>query len=285
MKKYILLAFVALAAMSCENQKIEVVNPNEIKVEASLAGSRATLTEFETGDVMGLYAVEYDGEQPLPLQLAGNYINNEPMTYDGANWKGTKTLYWSQNPCDFYGIYPYMELETLSNFLFDIQPDQTGDGYEMSDLMWAIDVNVTKDDTAVRLPFQHLMSRLVVKLVKGEKYEGNLPDEITTHIYNTSTTAIVNLVEGNLEKYAIGDKNTITMRQIAEDTFDAIIVPQHIETNTPLIEVTMGGIAYLLEYSISFRPGYQHTIELTLNTSPDQEKIEIDIDGEIDDWE
>ena len=47
----------------------------------------------------------------------------------------------------------------------------------------------------------------------------------------------------------------------------------------------MGGIAYLLEYSLSFRPGYHHTIDLTLNTSPDQEKIEIGIDAGIDDWD
>jgi hypothetical protein len=65
---------------------------------------------------------------------------------------------------------------------------------------------------------------------------------------------------------------------------DAIIVPQYIERRTPMIEITMGGIAYLLEYSISFRPGYQHTITVTLNTSPDQEKIDIAVDGVVDNW-
>jgi hypothetical protein len=59
-------------------------------------------------------------------------------------------------------------------------------------------------------------------------------------------------------------------------------VPQNIEIRTPLIEVTMGGIAYLLEYSLSFKPGYVHTLNLILNTSPDQEKIEISIDAGVD---
>lgn len=286
MKKIIAIAALAIVAAGCENNTIdEVQNPNEIRVEASLGGTKATLTEFEEGDVMGLYAVEYADGVAKPLQLAGNYINNEPMTYNGTDWKAQKNLYWSENACDFYAFYPYMELETLNDFLFPIQADQSGEGYELSDLMWAVDVNVSRENGAVRLPFQHLMSRLVVKLVRGPKYEGELPEEISTHIYNTSTTALVNLVDGNLEKYAVGPKNTITMRQVAEDTFDAIVVPQHIENNTPLIEVTMDGIAYLLEYSISFRPGHQHTIELTLNTSPDQEKIEISIDGEVGGWE
>lgn len=79
--------------------------------------------------------------------------------------------------------------------------------------------------------------------------------------------------------------NTIKMRQINGETFEAIVVPQFIERTTPLIEITVGGIAYLMNYSMSFRPGYQHTITVTLNTSPDQEKIEIQIDGEVGGWQ
>ena len=83
----------------------------------------------------------------------------------------------------------------------------------------------------------------------------------------------------------MGDKNTITMKQLSKDTYTAIVVPQHIEHKTPLVEITMEGIAYLLNYSMSFRPGYQQTITVTLNTSPDQEKIEISINGEVGDWD
>ena len=75
------------------------------------------------------------------------------------------------------------------------------------------------------------------------------------------------------------------MRQINGETFEAIVVPQFIERTTPLIEITVGGIAYLMNYSMSFRPGYQHTITVTFNTSPDQEKIEIQIDGEVGGWQ
>ena len=46
----------------------------------------------------------------------------------------------------------------------------------------------------------------------------------------------------------------------------------------------MGGIAYLLEYSLSFRPGFVHYIDLTLNTSPDQEQLETSIDPDIEGW-
>lgn len=293
MKKYIALAALTLVAVGCNNvDNVEPTDPNVIRVEASLNGTRVTLTDFEQNDVMGLFAVEYVGDVKQPLQVIGNYINNEPLTYDGAQWIAQSTLYWSQNACDFYGVYPYMELETIKDFLFDVQTDQnsaktaeTLGGYEASDLMWAVDSNVKQSDGNVSLNFKHMMSRLVINLVKGDEYEGELPQEISAHIYNTATTALVDLSAGNLEKYALSGKNTITMRQVDEDTFDAIVVPQHIERDTPLVEITMDGIAYLLEYSISFRPGYQHTINVVLNTSPDQEKIEISIDGEVGGWE
>ena len=74
------------------------------------------------------------------------------------------------------------------------------------------------------------------------------------------------------------------MRQLDSDTFDAIVVPQFIQRSTPLIEVSMDGIAYLFDTSISLRPGKMHTINVTLNTSPDQEKVEIELEGGVGGW-
>lgn len=290
MKKIIFVA-IAMLAISCSNSDSLVDLENqEIKVVANMP-TRASMTAFEKGDKMGLYAVEYDGNVALPLQISGNYLNNEPMVYNGTEWKSNRTLFWSENNCDFYGIYPYQSMTAMEDVLFDVETDQSMTesaddlgGYEASDLMWAKAEKVSRANGAVQLQFHHMMSRLVVKVVKGESFEGEIPNDIVTHIYNTATTAKVNYRTGSLEKYAMSDNRTITMRKVNNQTFDAIVVPQFIERSTPLIEITMGGIAYLLNYSISFRPGYQHTITVTLNTSPDQEKIEISIDGDVGSW-
>lgn len=193
---------------------------------------------------------------------------------------------------DFYGFYPYQPTGSMKNLYFEVAADQSQPkadgilgGYEASDLMWAKAEKVTKDDGEVNLQFRHMMTRVVVDIVRGAGYEGELPEDITVHIYNTSTTAIVDWTIGSLKAYPEGGRKTITMRQLDGDTFDAIVVPQFIERRTPLVEITMEGIAYLLETSMSFRPGRQHTLTVTLNTSPDQEKIEIEIDGEVGGWE
>ena len=293
MKKSIfILAVAALLMLGC-NKGVDtsVINPDEIRVEASVKQTRAAGTSFEIGDRMGLYAVEYNGDEVASLQVAGNFINNEALTYDGSAWVGGRTLYWSDKPCDFYGIYPYQEPATVSEYLFDLPTDQNGpetddalSGYEAADLLWAKTTKVSREDGAVQLQFKHMMSRVVVKIERGEKYEGDLPEDITVHLYNTVTTAEVDFTHGSLQRYAHGEKETITMKQLSGDTFAAIVVPQNIERRTPLVEITMEGIAYLLNYSMSFRPGYQHTITVTLNSSPEQEKIEISIDGSIEDW-
>ena len=293
MKKNILfLAVASLWLVACDNQSLDNQYPNEIRINASLGETRATLSNFELGDKMSLYAVEYNGEEVAEVQTAGNYINNEEMTYDGSEWSSARTLYWSENPCDFYGFYPYRPTGSMKDVYFEVAADQskpTADGvlggYEASDLMWAKAEKVSRNDGTVNLLFHHMMTRVVVEIVRGASYEGELPEDITVHLYNTVTTALVDWTAGMLEVYPLAPRKTITMRQLDADSFDAIVVPQFIERRTPLVEITMEGIAYLLETSMSFRPGKQHTLTLTLNTSPDQEKIEIDIDGDISDWQ
>ena len=269
---FIIMAAVAAILASCGKDSAESAmetDSNEIRFEVGMLGTtKANEEAFETGDNISLYAVEYTTEDAPELMIGGNYLNNEKLSFDGTAWKGANTLYWSEKPCDFYAMYPYIKPTSVESFVFEVATDQNS----------AKSSKVRKEDGKVDLKFTHLMSKCVVNVVKGEKFEGELPDDISVHIYNTTTTAILNIAGGSVEKYAFGDKKTITMKKLSNDKFAAVVVPQNLERRTPLIEITMGGIAYLLEYSLSFKPGYVHNINLVVNTSPDQEKIEITID-------
>lgn len=272
--------------MSCQKEApANFQDDGQIRFEFGLPSTKATAEKFEAGDNVSVWAVEYTSEETPELQIGGNFLNNEMLTYDGSKWAG-RTMYWSEKPCDFYAVYPHIRPTSVESFIFEIAADQnsprTADalgGYEASDLLFAKAENVTRADGKVSLKFRHMMSKCVVNVIKGEKFEGELPEDIAVHIYNTVTTADLNLANGSIEKYALGNRNTITMKKVAADKFEAVVIPQNIERRTPLIEISMGGIAYLMEYSLSFKPGYQHTINLTVNTSPDQEKFEISIDA------
>ena len=291
MNRYITIIAALTTLMSCQKQApVNLPGDGEISFEVSLPATKATATAFESGDQMAVFAVEYTSDEVPELQIAGNFLNNERLIFDGAKWIAENKLYWSAKPCDFYAVYPFQKISYVDAHSFEIAADQNApetetslSGYEASDILWAKDEKVSKADGNVQLNFRHLMSKCVVTVTKGEKFEGEIPDDIVCHIYNTTTSAKLNFAKGSVEKDASGQRKTITMKKLSNECFEAIVVPQNIEIRTPLIEVTMGGIAYLLEYSLSFKPGYVHAINLILNTSPDQEKIEISIDAGVDD--
>ena len=64
--------------------------------------------------------------------------------------------------------------------------------------------------------------------------------------------------------------------------FEAIVVPQMLETSVPLLEINSKSVSYLLEDSFNFRPGVAYTYTATLNTSTTAIKVEIGC--EIEDW-
>lgn len=294
MKKYITILATVAAMMACQkaDKDLSLSGDGQMHFEFGINATKATATTFEAGDEVALFAVERASANEAPeLQVTGNFLNNEKVVYDGNAWASVRTLYWGANACDFYALYPYQKITSVEEQVFEVAMDQNTTetetslgGYETSDLLWAKTENAAQADGAVAMQFKHLMSKCVVTLTKGDTFEGEFPEDIITHIYNTTTTAKLNFAKGSVEKDGTGNRRTITMKKINNERFEAIVVPQKIERSTPLIEITMGGIAYLLEHSLSFKPGYVHTINLTLNTSPDQEKFEIKLDAEVDDW-
>lgn len=285
-KIFIIAALSLLTLAACDKIQKSEYEDGEIRFNLGLPATRATASAFESGDRVSLFAIEYDGETVAPVQVGGNFINNEALTFDGTKWTAARKLYWSGNPCDFYALYPYQpDMKSVDDYPFEVATDQNDGGYETSDLLFAKTEKVSRADGVVNLQFRHIFSKLIVKVEKGPKFEGEIPDDIVSHIYNTNVECSVSLNTGSVEKNAFGAKKTITMNKLSNELFEAVLVPQNIEKTTPLIELTMGGIAYLLDYSLSFRAGYAHTITVTLNTSPDQEKIEISIDPGVEDWE
>ena len=291
MKKFFYYSIVLTLLAAC-SMKPET-DSGEIVFIVDYPATKASNEGFNVGDRLSLWAVEQDGAEHVPLQIGGNFINNEALVYDGTKWMASQKLYWSTQPCNFYALYPYNDgIFSIEEQPVSVRLDQDtaadGDvlsGYEASDLLYASASGVSRSDGAVRLQFKHMLSKLTVKIVKGEQFEGEIPDDIVVHIYNTLTSGVLNLAKGSVVTESTGNRSTVVARKDSNTEFDAILMPQNIESRTPLVEVTMGGIAYLLEYSLSLRPGYHHTIYLTVNTSPDQEKITIEIDPDVNDWE
>ena len=293
MKKiFSILTIATLLMVSCENNdNITIIEDDVMQFEVfHPSATRATETAFENGDKIGLYATEYSGDVASPLQISGNWANNVATTYNGSAWTPAKKIFWSENKMDVYGYYPYMTPTSIDEHLWSVQLDQstpetedTLSGYEASDFLWGKATGVSQTDGNVQLQFKHRCSKLVVKLVKGPDYSGVLPTESELYIHSTVPTATIDFVNGAVTKHIYGEMETIKARRVDEGTFEAIIIPQRMETRRPFLEYIANGVSYLYESTFIFKAGKQHTFELTINSNPDQ--IEVEVGGDIENWE
>lgn len=289
-----LVSALTLALVSCSHE--EEVN---LKADATMSfvvaspnATRVAAGEFEQSDKVGLYVVDYiDDATAAPLQISGNRANNEAMVYDGSAWATERAIYWGEQKADIYAYYPYMAIENVDDQPFSVALDQSvEDAYELSDLLWAKAEGAKQSDGAVTLPMQHSMSRLVVKIMAGEEYIGSLPEDATVHLHSTVTDALFTLENGSVVKDPYGGTHSIKMRNLGIHTFaegeavvyEAIVVPQMLETSVPLLEINSKSVSYLLEDMFNFKPGTSYTYTAVLNTSTTS--IKVDIGCEIEDW-
>ena len=243
------------------------------------AVTRATETAFESGDKIGLYVVE----NPAPLQVSGNYVNNLQATYSGSQWTGDTGLRWpsTESVCDIYAYYPYMEVSKITAEPFSVLEDQS-EGFGACDFLWGKAASVAYTTDAIPVQFNHKLSKITLKLVKSESYVGDLPSNAVFYVHSTVPDATVDLTTGSVTKDPYGTAKTITCHKVSDDTYEAVIVPQRLASRTPLFEMVANGVSYLVEGSFNFKPGINYTFNVTLNTST--ESIRIEIGGEIADW-
>lgn len=248
--------------------------------------SRATATSFESNDKIGLYVAE----SKAPLEIGGNLVNNEALTYDGSKWEAARTLYWDEGTYNAYAYYPYIQgVSSTTDQPFSVALDQSTPktatapgGYEASDLLFATSKDIQASNSPISLNFKHIMSKLKIRLIKGEDFEGDMPTHAQVTIHSTVPTATIDLQAGVATRYVKGTQQSIIAHQESDYIYSAIIVPQRIENRRPLIEVVMKGVSYLYESRFQFKPGTEHLVNFIISDNPDQVKIEIG--GEIQNW-
>ena len=288
----IMTIIAALAASSCTQSEDEVlITSNEVQFTAEYPmGTRVSGSAFETGDAMGVYMTQYDGNNAAPLQVSGNYATNSKAVFNGSIWQSSPAIYWGEGKFDVYAYYPYDKPASVDEYSFAVALDQstpktanTLGGYEASDFLWAKAEGISRMET-VPLTFHHRMSRFVIRLQKGEEYSGDIPSDAVVRIHNTVPVATIDLASGIATKHAYESAQSITAHQDATGVYSAIIVPQRLETRRPLVEVLVSGVSYLIESAFVFKAGIQHTMDITLNNNPD--RVRVEIGGEISgSWE
>ena len=292
---FIVASALAMMFSSCQQSDMisdDANKPMLFSIVTPGGHTRVADGAFEAQDKVGVYVTDYINDStPAPLQISGNRANNETMIFDGSVWTAERPIYWGEGKSDVYAYYPYLEVEDINKQPFSVATDQSEEGaYEASDFLWAKAEGVAKSDGAVSLQMKHSMSRLVVKIMAGEEYIGSLPSDATVHLHSTVTDAQLSFANGSVVKDPYGGAHSIKMRNLGIRNFaegqavvyEAIVVPQMLETSVPLLEINSKSVSYLLEDMFNFKPGVSYTYTAVLNTSTTSIKVEIGC--EIEDW-
>ena len=221
-----------------------------------LAVTRVNDNGFCNGDVMGVYIVDYEGNNPGTLKVSGNRGDNVRHTFDEPNykWNSAYDLFWKDKHThiDVYGYYPYANPESIEDYQFEVQKDQstaTEDGemggYEASDFLWGKVSDVAPTTSIIRLPLAHRMSNARVTLIQGSGFADGEWAKTKKIVLtaNVARKASINLSTGEIK--TVGSvENNMTIPSRTNDEWRTIVVPQTVAAGRTLFSITIGGVPY-----------------------------------------
>jgi uncharacterized protein (TIGR02145 family) len=222
--------------------------------------TRATETDFETGDAIGLSVV----------RASGDHATNVQLTYDGTAFSGD--LNWYENgeeASTLKAYYPYVEGETLPA-TFGVQADQSK-GTASSDFVSAVKENVLPSANAVPLVFKHRMSRLVVTIKNNS---GAPIDEVRFDEFVLRVT-----VGEDLTVKIIDGARWMSVTAFENDgKYYAIVPPQKV---APVVGVYVNGKERQERLAeTTFEPGKQYSVSIVVN----KEDMKVVLAGDIENW-
>ncbi|WP_300814093.1 fimbrillin family protein [uncultured Bacteroides sp.] len=238
--------------------------------------SRATDTQFDSGDAIGVFGVLSTGNDNKGIIAAsGNYADNVRYAYDGNKFTSAAAIEKPENGDKVYyhAVYPYTS-NAKNQYEFTIASDQRGSGYTNSDLCTA---NTTAtDETLVSLKFNHRLSKMIINL-QGDNWPSG---DMGLSLVNVYTTAKVDL--NSLSFTATGNRGDVICSDNGTRSFKAILPPQLFEDGTEIAILTIGNEQYTVTMngSMEIKSGLQ--TELTIAMTENKEIVEFI--GDINPW-
>lgn len=303
---FCLLAMVAATLCGCSDSIFDDEAQNDggsIRLAADieqLSVMRVNDCGFCDGDMMGVYVVDYEGGNPGTLKLKGNRGDNVRYTFDEAanKWTGAYELYWKDGhtPVDVYGYYPFAAPESIEDYQFEVQKDQSKasssdemGGYEASDFLWGKVDEVAPASSVIRLPLSHRMSNARVTLLQGTGFTAEewAATEKIVLVQNVARKASINLANGTVRK-AGEVEPTATLPSCVGNEWRAIVVPQTVPQGAALFSITIGGTPFKFTRPNDFEYKAGHMMNFSIRVDKQQEsgqyKLTL-VSASVSEWE
>lgn len=286
---FVLSSLLLIAGCSLSEMEAPVTNNDgdaisKIKLTGNIAQqntTRAGENGFANGDKIGIYVVDYNGDEPGDLLSSGNRADNLRFTFDEPNWTWIPDhdIYYKDKTTkiDVYGYYPYYSdaIENVSAFEFEVQKDQSTEksgntlgGYEQSDFLWGASLGNSPSDRTINLHFAHKFASARITLLEGTGFEAGEWSSLSKNVLvqNVKRKATINLKTGDITlKDEVSASGTIAYKN--GNDWRCIVLPQSIDAGKDIVCVTIGGISYSLKKDelFTFNPGKLHNFTITVN--------------------
>ena len=287
--KHFLLSLAALSCLvSCTSGDDEIIpspapdpDPVKIPINISMNGwTRVTDTDYESGDKVGIYVVNYQGSSAGALQSSGNHVDNMCFTYTN-NWTPESDIYWQDETtkADFYCYYPYGTPSDITAHPFSVKTDQSQQAdYKASEFLWGKASGVSPTANAVPIITNRSMSNMLIYVAPGKGFTEETLAAATksVRICNVKSSATVDLRTG----VATATGSATEIIPYNEGTYyRALLVPQTVADGSNLITITVDGVDYTLAKGFTFKANTQHKFTVTIN------KASSGVDIGVGNWE
>lgn len=272
----LLASLTALAIASCatdtlpQSQEGGSGGPLTLWAEIEqLAVTRVNDEGFADGDRMGVYVVDYEGDQPGTLRVNGNRANNVQHTLDAATgtWSPASPIYWKDKHThvDIYSYYPMGHPQSIDLYPFDVQADQSQEAseagmgsYEASDFLWGKSADMAPTTSSIHMAMHHRMACARVTLVMGEGFSAEewAGMEKSLQLTNLVRKSTIDLATGIVTPRGEAEKTATTPLHTGNE-WRAIVVPQTVKAGTSMMDITLDGRPYRFarQEDFTFQPG------------------------------
>lgn len=281
MKKLVLYAtaMMLFAACSSDEQDIpETQEDDRVPVHITTRAEEGN----STGSLLaGLYMVNYLSGNPDKLLSAGNYVNNQLLTWANGTWQTSSPIFWNDKDtrADFYAYAPYVtKVEDAHNMPFSVSLDQRTDAaFAQSDLLWGTVLGQSPTSTSFELMLQHQLSRLTVNIGADTGFEeGELQaSDVSVTIGGTRTAAIFDLQTAAIT-LVDGSTADVHCHSGGDFSYTAILLPQQVPFAN-LIQVDWNGNKYTLQNTFLLEARKQYTLSVKLKKT--KSGFDIGIEG------
>lgn len=302
-KMFTIIACLPLLFVGCVRETLRQDSLGEtiIRLSGNVTQSYQTKADaagFADGDRIGVYVVDYNGNEAGELRNGGNRADNVWFEFSAGSgsWTSAYDIYWkdSHTHADIYGYYPFTSVADVSALPFEVRRNQAEEtiegmlsGYEASDFLWGKTADVAPTSDVVQISFSHRLSMIRVVLEEGSGFASGEWDEAGKSVLVTGICRAADIDLATGTAYVKGNPDGSGIIPYGHDgEWRAVVIPQTVSAGTPLVSITVDGTPYKFsrDEDFTFVPSRQHNFTITVNKKPDGDFEFIPSEGGISAW-